>query len=68
LVLERVKEDIVTFHTLSFRRHIPWHQVEIARLGSQDGMNCGDVAKALLLDDETVCTVDGLVSFSYDGG
>jgi hypothetical protein len=44
------------------------HQVEIARLGSQNGMNCGDVAKALLLDDETVCTVDGLVSFSYDGG
>jgi transposase len=41
-----------------------------------DGMNCGDVARVLLLDDDTVRTwyqlyqqdgLDGLVSFGYDG-
>jgi transposase len=41
-----------------------------------DGMSCGDVARVLLLDDDTVRTwyrlyqedgIDGLVSFGYDG-
>ena len=41
-----------------------------------DGMSCGDVAKVLLLDDDTVRTwhllyeedgIEGLVSFGYDG-
>ena len=42
-----------------------------------DGMSCTDVAKVLLLDDDTVRTwyrlyeedgIEGLVSFGYDGG
>jgi transposase len=41
-----------------------------------DGMSCADVAKVLLLDDDTVRTwhrlyeeygIEGLVSFGYDG-
>jgi transposase len=41
-----------------------------------DGMSCSDVAKVLLLDDDTVRTwhrlyeedgIEGLVSFGYDG-
>jgi transposase len=42
-----------------------------------DGMSCGDVAKVLLLDDDTVRTwhrlyeedgIEGLASFGYEGG
>ena len=41
-----------------------------------DGMSCGDVARVLLLDDDTVCTwyrlyqdegIEGLASFGHDG-
>jgi Helix-turn-helix domain len=41
-----------------------------------DGMSCGEVAKVLLLDDDTVRTwyrlyedegIEGLASFGYDG-